>query len=122
MGSIAMSNPPRKKGTGFETEVMRQLGWPGLRRTPPGTNWDIELPGEDYFEVLATRPDRGRTLVTLPLTDFAVLFDLYNNMVPGAQAGLKIECKRYARLQVHTLYESKFSRTVERRKSVQPDS
>lgn len=101
-----MSNPPKAKGTAYETEVKRALGYLGLVRTPPGTKWDIELPGTAPVEVLATRPDRGETLVTLRLVDFVALFDAYTK--EKENPGLRIECKRYKAFSLHSIFHEKF--------------
>ena len=106
-----MVNRPKRKGTSFETEVKRALGWPGLKRTPPGTKWDIEQEGPAPIEVLATRSDRGKTLVSLPLSDFAALYEAY--VEKCETPGVRIECKRYARGMpvgmLHKVFEEKFS-------------
>src|SRR5512132_1468888 len=99
-----MSNRAKKKGTGFEREVMEALEGVGFKpyRTSPGSPWDIVVPGQEPFEVLATRPDRGEALVTLPLKDFIELLREYNRH--GDDYGARIECKRFARFAHHTIY------------------
>jgi hypothetical protein len=102
-----MANPPRKKGTQFETEVRLALGYPNLRRTAPGTKWDLEEVGSSPVEILATRPDRGKKLVSLRLEDFAALYDSYC-LLSGERPGLRIECKRFARFAHHQIFTEKF--------------
>ncbi len=65
----------KKKGTAGETELLAELLelLPHLRRTPPGSKWDLEHQGDEgavVFDILATRPDRGRWLVTMSLDSF----------------------------------------------------
>jgi hypothetical protein len=106
-----MTNRPKAKGTGGETELRKKLEELGVptRRTSAGCRWDLEKvstsPLEtDTLEVLATRPDHGRWLVTLSLEDFASLYlgDYYPT--------LHIESKRYARFAHHTLFENEIGR------------
>lgn len=106
-----MANPPKRKGTAFETEIVRAAREHGLRaeRTAPTSPYDvvINMDSDGLAEVvnaLATRPDRGQTLVTIPLS---VFFDLLD--VTGVEA--HVECKRYARFALHAIYESKFRGT-----------
>jgi Holliday junction resolvase len=103
-----VSNPPKAKGTGFEREVMRALEEHGFdaRRTSPGWPYDIDVVRTgplDYgpIQALVTRPDRGEPLVTLPLEQF---LDLLHNY----QASAQLECKRYARFVMHTIYKETF--------------
>jgi hypothetical protein len=112
-----MANPPKKKGTGGETELLRLLadeGYLPFVRTPPTTTYDLtnarpnrlEL---EPLEVLATRPDRGEWLVTMRLPDFVRLLhmtDEYGSDVWETH----IEVKRYARFSLHTIFNSKFGR------------
>jgi hypothetical protein len=102
-----MANPPRQKGTKFETEVCRAFGYSTLKRTAASTKWDLEEVGPSPIEILATRPDRGRTLVSLRLEDFAALYDAYC-LLQSARPGLRIECKRYARFEHHRIFTEKF--------------
>ena len=102
-----MANPPRKKGTGFETDVVNKANAAGLEatRTPAGTVYDIDIKGSTgrTIEALVTRPDRGRPLATIRLED---LFHLLREH--GDKAHL--ECKRYARFSLHSIFEGKFGR------------
>jgi hypothetical protein len=105
-----MSNPSKQKGTAGETELLRLLNLPGLVRTPPATEWDLELPGTHQLNILATRPDRGQWLMTMDLDTFMELFEFY---IDGADTfkrknGLRIEVKRYARFALHAIWEKKF--------------
>ena len=105
-----MTNPPKKKGTAGETELKRILEHYGVmvRRTPPGTAWDLErdAPSDGPYilpiDALATRPDKGEWLVTLRLQDYAEL-------VRDDPAPLRIESKRYARFALHTIFGRKFA-------------
>jgi len=102
-----VANPPKKKGTGAETELKSLLearfGRP-FRRTPPGASWDLETAdgrgsADPPIMVLATRPDRGRWLFTMPLEDWAD---------DPSSAEIRVESKRYKRFAHHTIYEEKF--------------
>jgi len=100
-----MANPRKAKGTGGETELVRALELEGLVRTPPGTLWDLELPGlTPALNVLATRPDRGQWLLTVDLPTF-------QHLVGEDACGLRIEVKRYKRFSLHSIFESKFGRS-----------
>lgn len=100
-----MANPPKKKGTGYETEVVSRGKDFGLDifRTSPGMPYDVEVRGNTgrIIEALTARADRGRSLVLIPLDD---LFHMLAEHGDGAH----IECKRYARVSLHTIYERKF--------------
>ena len=103
-----MSNPSKKKGTGGEKEVVDAALATGLfaRRMPPGANYDLYI--EPRYDVimgtnepiraLATRPDRGQWLVSIPLDDFLRMMD----------GVAEVEVKRYARFALHSIYEAKF--------------
>jgi hypothetical protein len=110
-----MANPPKKKGTGGETELLRLLSDEGLAfvRTPPTSTYDLtnSLPGRlelEPLEVLATRPDRGQWLVTMRADQFAQLLLSYND--PDVWE-THIEVKRYARFSLHTIFEGKFGKS-----------
>jgi hypothetical protein len=107
-----MSNPSKQKGTGGETELLRLLDYPGLVRTPPTTLWDLELPGNDQFNVLATRPDHGQWLMTMDLNTFKTLFGFYlsDRQTSRYEPGLRIEVKRYSRFALHAIWNKKFGR------------
>ena len=99
-----MANPPRAKGTGGEREVLRSLARSGVTvyRSPASATVDLyREAGPDIIHALATRPDGGRWLVTLPLDELANLL---------TNQSLQIEVKRYRRFSLHTLFERKFGR------------
>jgi hypothetical protein len=102
-----MANPPKRKGTGGETELRRLLEAlfdRPFRRTAPGSAWDLEAEGhvtDPPICVLATRPDNGRWLVSM--TPEGWLGDPF-------AAEIRVEVKRYARFAHHMIYESKFGR------------
>jgi hypothetical protein len=105
-----MANPPRKKGTGGEVEVIKLLAKEGLtfRRMPAGSTYDLTNTSDPRLleihplEVLATRPDRGEWLFTLRLKDFAVLLDDYGDWETH------VEVKRYSRFSLHNIFTKKF--------------
>lgn len=100
-----MSNPPKQKGTGFETEFVNDATAAGLRavRTSAGAKYDVRITGSTgrVIAAIATRPDRGSTLVTIPMKDF---FHLLANHGDNAI----VECKRYKRFALHTIFNQKF--------------
>jgi hypothetical protein len=105
-----VANAPKKKGTGGETEFLRLMDWDGLVRTPPTTEWDLELPGfRPGIDVLATRPDRGQWLVTIPAVEFRELL-LAHLKLTDTMPRLRIEVKRYRRFSLHTIFEGKFGK------------
>jgi len=101
----SVSNTPKQKGTGGETELtgyLQAAGFPAMR-TSPGMKHDVTIVGDQRhpLEVLATRPDRGFWLMTMRLADFSGLY-----RGNGRQA--HIEVKRYARFSLHSTFVSKF--------------
>lgn len=103
-----MANPPKKKGTGFETEMERAFEAAGfeVHKTGEGESFDLRVVGTGPQRVrslpmLATRPDRGESLVTLRLPDLLTLLG------PSGY-GAHVECKRYARFALHTIFRKKF--------------
>lgn len=106
-----MANPSKAKGTGGETELKGLLRADGIevRRTPASSIVDLEADGTDSFsgrfEVLATRPDHGRWLVTMTLDDFTTLWSYAE-----PHQGLAVEVKRYKKFSLHSIYEKKFGR------------
>ncbi len=102
-----MANPPRKKGTGYETEIVREAEGFGLtaERQPSGARYDIGIRGGTgrTIDGLATRPDHGQSLVTIKLSDFLHLLASHGD-------GAHIECKRYKSFAHHTIFESKFGK------------
>ena len=55
------------------------------------------------MEALATRPDRGRWLITIPIEDYLTLLG-------PSEYGADVEVKRYARFAIHAIYEDTFGR------------
>jgi hypothetical protein len=112
-----MANPPRKKGTSGETELLRLLDANGLtmRRTPAASTYDLLREGDAApppIEALATRPDRGRWLVTLRAEDFAQLVAAVDDDRRASNLPLDevhVEVKRFARFSLHTIFEGKFA-------------
>jgi len=103
-----VSNPPKQKGTGAETELKDKIDMLGLVRTPPGTKWDLEFRGNpdmEPLELLATRPDRGEWLITLRLEDSLYILGFGPPYTP-----LHIEVKRYKRFAHHKIFEDKFGK------------
>ena len=105
-----MSNPPRQKGTGGETELLRLLEtalperkW---RKCENGHPWDIETVDEPanptgyIIRILATRPDRGQWLLSMPLWAYAG----GDRFVDPIQ----VEVKRHARFAHHSIFDAKF--------------
>jgi hypothetical protein len=111
-----MANPPRKKGTGGETELLQLLqdatygfAFRNLVRTPASSRVDLAAPGEaGPINALATRPDRGQWLVTVDLDTFKQL--VYWSEPAHREYAINIEVKRYSRFSLHTIFESKFGR------------
>lgn len=104
-----MSNPSKKKGTSGETGLLRLLNAFGFRfvRTAPTLNYDLvqfsKSSSPRSFDVLATRPDRGRWLFTIDADAFIELLD--------EDDLIRIEVKRFARFAHHAIYEEKFGRS-----------
>jgi hypothetical protein len=99
-----VANPPRAKGTGGEREVLRRFRDAGVPvfRSPASATVDLYREADgDPLHLLATRPDGGGWLVSLPLDELITLV---------GERPLQIEVKRYRRFKHHTLYESKFGR------------
>jgi hypothetical protein len=107
-----VSNPPKQKGTGGETELLRLLEqrfplrrW---RKCENGHPWDIETVDEypdgvgtgNVIRILATRPDRGQWLLSMPLIAYA--------MGDADVDPIQVEVKRHARFAHHSIFESKF--------------
>jgi hypothetical protein len=122
---LFVANPSRKKGTTGEVELRDRLnamgtsGAPGevgqvfkLVRREAGARTDLRqepFEGEGGLDiqqlaVLATRPDRGRWLITMTL-------DLFEEMMyaawvrTGSRPELEIEVKRRAKIAHHSLFE-----------------
>lgn len=112
-----MSNPPKQKGTSGETELLRLLEGYDLAfvRMPASAPYDLtnahpnrlEL---EPLEVLATRPDRGKWLVTMRLDQFVILLKdtAYMAQEPEIPWETHIEVKRYKRFSLHSIFEGKF--------------
>jgi hypothetical protein len=106
-------NKPKRKGTAGETELLRALDLLGIvtHRTAAGCEWDLERdgePGDNGMNVLATRPDNGRWLITMTLMDFTALVSVADGEY--GEGRLKVEVKRYAKFAHHTIFEGKFGR------------
>jgi hypothetical protein len=106
-----VSNPPKQKGTGGETELLRLLGIPGLVRNPSSAIVDLSRVGWDNHPIraLATRPDRGRWLFSIGLPQFKRLVALEDMASDPFENQIDIEVKRYRKFAHHSLYEGKFS-------------
>ena len=107
-----MANPSKRKGTAGETElrsIFLNMGIE-LRRTAPGTAWDLESvhfdPELHPLYIVAVRPDRGRWLLSCDLLDWR----RQREDPREARRQLRVEVKRYARFALHTIYEEKFGR------------
>lgn len=104
-----MSNPPKQKGTRGETELLgllESLTGRVFRRTVPTSKWDVETADDrgptNIVRILATRPDHGKWLLSMPAADWA-LADPTSPTV-----SIRVEVKRYRRFALHTIWESKF--------------
>jgi hypothetical protein len=114
-----VANPSRKKGTSGEVELRDDLNGPiggerpfMLVRREAGARTDLRqeaFEGEGGLDitsmaVLATRPDRGRWLITMTLDQFREL--MYASWVrTGSRPELEIEVKRRAKIAHHSLFE-----------------
>jgi len=107
-----MSNPPRQKGTSYETELVNQ--WNAcfgdsnpMVRNPASATFDLTKPGygREPLEILATRPDRGQSLVTMRWTDFMSLFGSFTF---ERSTPVHVEAKRYKRFSLHSIFEETF--------------
>lgn len=106
-----MSNPPRAKGTGAETELLRKLDIESLVRAPASSVIDLKREGWDpSVRALATRPNRGQWLFTIDLPTFRHYVELFDQEKDPFEHRIEIEVKRYARFAHHSLYEGKFNR------------
>jgi hypothetical protein len=107
------SSRERRKGTGGESELRRYLAdiFPFLRRTPASANWDLEQPSfhvsKPPLEMLATRPDNGRWLVTMDVDTLRTLVDGQDMRRRGE---VHIEVKRHKAFALHSIWESKFGK------------
>lgn len=103
-----MSNPPRRKGTAGERELLELLRvrWPRLRRTAASSSWDLEQLGDgEPVRVLAIRVDRGEWLCTVDLDSLLALAEGHEDV------NVRIEVKRFARFALHTLWRKKWGGT-----------
>lgn len=105
-----MANPPKKKGTAGETELLRLLAGYGItvQRRAASARHDLFREGLGApVEVLATRPDRGEWLLSIRLDDFAELIrEADDTWAPP----LHIEVKRFKSFAHHRIFTSKFGR------------
>ncbi|RPJ20462.1 MAG: hypothetical protein EHM35_19440 [Planctomycetaceae bacterium] len=101
-----MANPPKQKGTKFETEVVNLGKAYGLNieRTAASTRYDVRVNGSTgrIINALVTRPDYGQALASIPLRDFFHLLSEHGDAA-------FIECKRLKKVALHRIYEEKFS-------------
>ena len=112
-----MANPPKKKGTGFETETVNKWLADGFdaQRMPQGSPYDNTV--EPWWsrawpplskpvaviEALTMRADRGEAFTIITHDDFRRLLK---------EAGIEVheECKRFARISVWSIFRKKFPR------------
>jgi hypothetical protein len=98
---------PKDKGTAFETWVVNRGKDRGLDiyRTPASSRYDIEVRGNTgrTIDALVTRPDYGHALATIRLDDLLHMLQEHGD-------GAHIECKRLAKVALHSIFEDKFSR------------
>lgn len=107
-------NKPKAKGTGGETELRKLLAKLGLyfHRTPASSAYDLDRGNKpEGHEVLATRPDHGRWLITMTVEDWAALVLAADALYDIKDLPVHIEVKRYRKFAHHTIYESKFGRS-----------
>ena len=104
----------KQKGTKAETELRKLLLQLGLEfhRTAASSLYDLDRGDKpEGHEVLATRPDNGRWLVTMPVEDWAALVKAADDYYDIKDLPIHIEVKRYRRFAIHAIYESKFGRS-----------
>jgi hypothetical protein len=96
---------PKDKGTRFETWTENQALDHGLdaKREDAGNRWDITVRGSTghTIEALVTRPNYGQAMATIRLHDFFHLLAAHGDSA-------HIECKRLAKVAVHSIFEDKF--------------
>jgi hypothetical protein len=102
-----VSNPPRQKGTRFETFIVnlgKDFGL-DIMRMPAASRFDIKVRGYTgkTIEALAAKQNFGPALVTIPLTDFF-------HLLRGHGDGANIEAKSLKKIALHTIYQDKFRR------------
>jgi Holliday junction resolvase len=101
-----MANPTKQKGTGGEREFKRLLESYGLDvdRMPASAKFDLRVNGSTGRRILclATRPDRGKWLVTLTGDDFAHLLAEHGDRA-------FVEVKRWAAFPHHTLWQNEMT-------------
>ncbi len=101
-----MANPPKQKGTAGETEFVRVLQAHGIKadRVKNGQSYDVFAEGKPgSIQALATRPDRGRWLVSVPADEFCELLRLSGR-------SSTIEVKRWRKFVHHTIWQGKFGK------------
>lgn len=102
-----MANPPKSKGTRFETKTKRRLEAAGFRveRREANARYDLDVredPKVPYapepVKALVTEPDYGRTLVTITMEDFM-------GFLWSTGWGAHLECKKGNTYKaIHTLW------------------
>ena len=101
-----MANPPKQKGTRFESDLVSRAHDFGLDayRMPASSRYDIQVRGNTgrNLDALITRPDYGQALVTIRLADFFHLLAEHGD-------GAHIEAKRYKAFRHHSIFEDKFA-------------
>lgn len=105
-------NKPRRKGTAGETEFVNAAFAHGVvfERMPASSTFDLRRVVKhteaaeliEPINALATRPDRGRWLVTMTAEDFWYLLKAFPNRRS------RVEVKRFKGFAHHTLFEEKF--------------
>jgi hypothetical protein len=100
-------NPPRAKGTKGETELLRLLNAKGFSfvRRGAGARTDLRHVGSKHggtYQILATRPDKGRWLFVLDL-------DALTELLAPEMDNIDIEVKRRKKFAHHTLYEDEIT-------------
>lgn len=110
----------KQKGTGGETELLRFLNlYNGFKlvRNPPSALSDLSQDGDKgrYLRILATRPDRGRWLVTMDVQDFAEMV-AFQSQHSSIRYMMDVEVKRYKRFSLHSIFEKKFGSVTKRDK------
>jgi len=101
-----VANPPRQKGTRFETFVVnkgREDYGLDISRMPASSRYDIAVRGSTgrTIEALVAKENYGQPLATITLSDFFHLLEAHGD-------NAHIECKSLKRIALHGIYEEKF--------------